>query len=91
MPRIRIVGLAIGLHLFLNNVEVQVDVNGDVAVAPGTYHWKVRNEAQVELASGDVFVEACTTATATPTATPPEGSVLPTEGTQAPTGQVKGR
>jgi hypothetical protein len=69
---------------------MQADANGYVAVAPRTYHWMVRNDAQVVLASGEVVVEACATATAPPTATPPGGGVLPIEGSSpTPTGAVE--
>jgi hypothetical protein len=89
-PRIRVLGLVLGWHLLINGAEVQVDVNGNVTVQAGLLHWSVRNAAQVELASGDVDVQACaTSATPTPTATP-GGGVSPVEGaTPTPTGGVE--
>ena len=69
----------IGLHLFLDNQEVALDVNGEAAVAPGTYAFSIRDNANVELASGDITVAPCTQAEPTPTPTPtPEGTPTPT-------------
>jgi hypothetical protein len=86
-PRIRVLGLVLGWHLLINGAEVRADVNGAVPVQAGLLHWAVRNAAQVELASGDLDVQACTTTTPTST---PGGGVLPVEGSSpTPTGGVE--
>ena len=60
-------GLLIGLHFFLDNVELQLDVNGEVAVTPGLHNWAVK-DGETTVASGQLEVDACTTAS-TPTPT----------------------
>jgi hypothetical protein len=79
-PRIRILGLILGLHLLLDGNEVVPDADGFVDVQPGAHSWSVVDENEEEVASGQLTVEACPTSS-TPT---PEGSELGGTGTPAP-------
>jgi hypothetical protein len=78
-PRIRILGLLVGMHFLLDGNEVVPDANGDVSVQPGTHNWSVL-DGEEEIAAGQVIVAACPTSS-TPT---PEGSQLGGTGTPAP-------
>jgi hypothetical protein len=79
-PRIRILGLILGLHLLLDGNEVVPDADGFVDVTPGPHNWSVVDANDEEVASGQLTVEACPTSS-TPT---PEGSQLGGTGTPAP-------
>ena len=68
-PRIRVLGLLVGLHFFLDNNEVALDVNGEVAVTPGLHNWAVKDgEGDDARRPAQLEVDACTTAS-TPTPT----------------------
>ena len=57
----------LGLHLFIDDVEVIFDGDGIVEIDPGTYDWEIRDDADVVLASGTITVVDCTLETPPPT------------------------
>jgi hypothetical protein len=79
-PRLRVLGLLAGLHLFIDGTEVQLDVNSEVVVSAGTHAWSVKDGEGTVLFSGEITLSPCPTSS-TPT---PEGSELGGTGTPAP-------
>ncbi len=75
-PRIRILGLILGLQLVLNGQPVDpedIDGDGFVDVPVGLLTWSVLDEEDEEIASGELLVQAC------PTSSSPSGG----EGSEA--------
>jgi hypothetical protein len=67
-PRVRVLGLLLGLHFFLDGQELQLDGSGEAGVAPGLHTWAVKDGEGTTLFSGEVTTAPCAQAeTPTPT------------------------